>query len=123
LRLGGRDLLVPCSGGTATSGRGSDDGLGRGAGGAAGDGLDVARGGGVGGGRGGSVDLGGDVEAGGGSDGLAREERLEVGEELALVHAEVEVEEEEKLALHEVDLSLGEDGGVAGPVLVLRRRV
>lgn len=44
-------------------------------------------------------------------------------EELVLVDAEVVVEEVEELLLHEVDLCLGEEGAVAGPVLVLWRRV
>jgi len=64
-----------------------------------------------------------DTELGRRRDGLAREERLKKGEELDLVHAQVKVEEEEELALHEVDLGEGEDGGVARPVLVLGRRV
>lgn len=58
------------------------------------------------------------------------EEGLEVGVEVVLCDAEVPVEEVEELLLHEVDLVVGEaealvaaDGGVAGPVLVLWRRV
>lgn len=53
-------------------------------------------------------------------DGLTREERSEMLEELGLLHAKVEIEEEEELTLHEVDLGEGEDGSVASPMLVLR---
>jgi hypothetical protein len=59
---------------------------------------------------------------GSGSDGVAEEGR-EVGEQLSLVHAKVEVEEEEELTLHEIHFGAGEEGGVSSPVLVLGRRV
>lgn len=62
------------------------------------------------------------AEGGGGGD-RAAEEGLKVGEELRLVHAEVVIEEEEELALHEVDFGRGEKSRVASPVLVLGGRV
>lgn len=100
-------------------GRGGEEagvlGLGRGVG-ATGSGG-VLRGNGDGGGVEGAR-----AEGGGRGDGAA-EEGLEVGEELTLVHAEVVVEEEEELALHEVDLGRGEESRVASPVLVLGGRI
>jgi hypothetical protein len=110
--------------GGVTSGRGGgseeagvDGGLGEGA-----TGGDGVLGGGVEGGRLGLHALRSGLVGRRGGDG-AMEEGLEVGEEFRLVHAEVVVEEEEELSLHEVDLGRGEESAVASPVLVLRRRV
>lgn len=44
-------------------------------------------------------------------------------EELGLFDPQIVVEEVKELALHQVGLGLGEEGGVACPVLVLWRRV
>ena len=51
------------------------------------------------------------------------EEGGKVDHELILLDAEVVVEKVEELLLHEVDLGLGEESSVLGPVLVLGRRV
>lgn len=58
------------------------------------------------------------------------EERVEVGVKILRINPEIPVQEEEELLFHEIDFGEGEtkgiialDGGVAGPVLVLGRRV
>ena len=55
-------------------------------------------------------------------------ERLEVAEEIGFGHVEIPVKKAKKLLLHKVDFGDAEtkavvaaDGGVASPVLVLRR--
>ena len=51
------------------------------------------------------------------------EEGREVDHKLILLDTEIVVEQVEKLLLHEVDLGLGEEGTVLGPVLVLGGRI
>lgn len=51
------------------------------------------------------------------------EEGSKVNHELVLFDTEIVVKQVEKLLLHQVDLGLGEERCVLGPVLVLRRRV
>ena len=52
-----------------------------------------------------------------------RHDRVVVGEQIGLVHAEFVIEDVEELALDAADVALAEDAGAQCPMDVLQRRI